>query len=602
MSEENIKDTDLNEQQDDTLPEQEPFIPPALMLLVAAFGGAVALYGAFTQGTSNILFWGGLGFALLALIAWVLLSPDEALNLLTGRWVRFGGAAVLVSAVVFFALMLVYKLPTFLRERNIVDLSLDLTKESEFTLTEQNRQVIAALGADPNVPPLTIQAFYGPNLANERDQHAILFNDMSAASGGKITFEFIDIDLRPDLALAYKNELDRDVTPGEIFVVPINTATGAPDFTQIESAGNANFFTQEQVATGILRAAIYGDFRAYFVSVEGGLRLNEMSILRRFLEDFGWTVQEVTFRQLLNPDPEDGPNLNDPEIDGRVLVIPGGTEPLGSAEMAFLQNYMDNGGSLVLFASVPSFANEPSLATDEVLSQYLFDNFGLFVTQELVLDYQQSASGNPEIRELVPYAASFAPGEYITGDLRSASPNNPAGGSDAMIFQLPFRIQIDDTPPANVRPVALVSSGPESYIRTLFDLGDGSTRPAVNDTLGPFPLVAASENTATGARVVIFGSDFVANDALIQQVSNVSNALVVLRSFEWTSRYNEQFGSIPPRASNDPAIFVLPDQLAQANFIALIGLPFGILIIGVIRWWLTRERGVQTAAPRQRAA
>jgi hypothetical protein len=118
--------------------------------------------------------------------------------------------------------------------------------------------------------------------------------------------------------------------------------------------------------------------------------------------------------------------------------------------------------------------------------------------------------------------------------------------------------------------------------------------------------VAASENSATGARVVIFGSDFVVNDQLIQQVSGISNALVVLRSLEWSSRYNEQFGSIPPRGTSDleRPIFLLPNQLAQANFIVLIAIPFGILIIGGIVWWNSRERGARTTerTSRRRAA
>lgn len=602
MSEENLKNE--TEALTDGLPEQEPFIPPGIMLLVAAGGAIVALYGLFTQGTGNILFWGGLGFTLLALIAWVLLSPEDALNLLAGRWVRFGGVAVVVAVVVFVAMIAIYRLPSFLRERNIASLSLDLTAQSAFSLTEQNRAVITALGADPNVPPLRIQAFYGPNLADQRDQHSVLFNDIQSASNGKITFEFIDIDLRPDLATVYRNELERDVQPGEIFVVPLG-ADGNPDFTQIEAAGSANLFTQEEVATGVLRAAVYGDFRAYFVSVEDGLSLNsDMTILRQFLEDFGWTVEEVEFLDLLNPG-EDGPNLNDPEADGTVLVIPGGSEPLGQTELTFVQNYLNGGGALVLMAGLPA-RGESTLATDQALSQYLFDNFGLFVTQELVLDRQQTASAAPQGRELLPFASTFASGQYITGDLRSADPNNPAAGGDVVIFQLPYRIQIDDTPPANVAPVALVQSGPDSYIRSIVDVAAGDTGAAVGDTLGPFPLVAASENTATGARVVIFGSDFVVNDQLIQQVSGISNSLVVLRSFEWSSRYNEQFGSIPPRGTSalDTPIFLLPNQLAQANFIVLIGIPFGILIIGGIVWWSSRERGSRTTErpSRRRAA
>ncbi len=549
----------------------EPIIPPSIMLLVALLGIAVALWAAFTQqGSNNIFFWGGLGFALLSLVAYVLLAPQQFTSFLTGRVVRFGGTSILVTVVFIVALTALY---VFVRER---DWSADLTAQSEFSLTEDNRRLVSALGADPNVPAIRIQAFYDATLVDLQDQHAVLFTDIQNTSGSKITYEFIDIDRNPQIATSYRSGSEQEITNGQIFALPL-TENGSLDYTRVELVGNSFTFSQEQVLGGVLRAATYGDYRAYLVGVDSAFMdfTTDLSTLETRLSDGGWEVTRTSFGELLSPESEI--TLNDPAADGEVLIIVGGALPLRDDEYDLLTNYLNSGGNLVIFAEL-STQGLPALALDLRWSEYLFTNFGMTVGEDVVLDRTQALR-----TELIPYADDFSDASYITTDLRS----NQA----QVYFQLPLQIRVRDTAPANVIVTPLVFSSDQSYLRTIQDINDGVTGGRPGDTLGPFTLAASAENTVTQARVVLVSSPSVPiNDLLVG--GRVGNQDLTLRSIEWAARFNERFGSLPPRASSglDVPLLISNTTVGSASFVALILLPFGILGIGAAVWANTRER------------
>ena len=70
------------------LSEQEPFIPPFYMLVLAAIGLVIAIVVAFTQPTFTVVGWGGLGLALVSIIVWGFMAPDQVRSLVTGRTAR----------------------------------------------------------------------------------------------------------------------------------------------------------------------------------------------------------------------------------------------------------------------------------------------------------------------------------------------------------------------------------------------------------------------------------------------------------------------------------------------------------------------------------
>lgn len=550
--------------------EQDPFIPPYYMLILGLIAFFIFVGVALTQPSLNVIGWGALGIAILSFVAWIFMAPDQAKALFTGRTARFGGTSILVTVVFLAALVAIYAV---VRDQ---DWRADLTQRDNFSLTEEGRQAIAALGADPSLPNVKILAFYGASQAGSRDRDTLLLEDYAKISGGKISYEFIDPDRNPALVTQY------DVRAGGLVVVKLNP-DGQPD---IENAEPVSFFNQDELTNAILRVSAAGDFRAYFLAVDDGLELTNMSVINDDLtQSLGWTTQEVSIFDLTGADSEI--NLDDPNVDGQVLVIPGGSSPLSDSELAFVTDYVNKGGDLVILAAVGTNPDEPTLANSENLSNYLYENFGVRFTNEVVLDANLSA-GSPQ----VPVAATFDPSNFITSRF--------ASDQFYVVFELPHPIEVSPSLPANVTITELLKSGDQSYAKTdIAAVLNNEITQADSDPKGPFVLGAAAENTQTGARVILFGSPTVFTDLAGQRIVN---NFIGEFSLVWATRFDEYFSTVnvlsAPKEQDTP-IFANDQVLRNINLLTIFVIPFGVLGIGFLVWWNNRERAPRNSAPNQ---
>ncbi len=236
--------------------EQEPLIPPRYLLILSALGFLVALIVKATQPEFGVVGYGGLAFGVLALLMWVLLAPDQARSVLTGRTARFGGTSLLVTVLLIAVLIGVYAV---VRNAN---LRADLTQTDKYSLTPESQQAIAALAAEPGTPNVKIVAFYGPSQAGSRDQDSLLFEDYKQTSNGKIDYEFVDPEQQPQTVSLY------GVTrAGQIAVVKLND-DGTPD---TQNAQIVNTFGQGDITNAILKVSSSGVFNAYFLTVQDGM-------------------------------------------------------------------------------------------------------------------------------------------------------------------------------------------------------------------------------------------------------------------------------------------------------------------------------------------
>lgn len=555
--------------------EQEPFIPPSYMLILAAIGFVVALVVALTQAGLTVVFWGSLGIGLLSLVVWAFMAPDQARAILTGRTARYGGTTIVVTLVFLIALIAIYSI---VKGRNI---RLDLTQRDDFSLNDQTRQTIAGLGVEPNVPNIKIYAFYGASQAGRRDQDTILFDDYAQTSQNKISYEFVDPDRNPVLAQQFKVE-----RPGQVVVVPLD-AQGQP---LADQAQLINLATQEQLSNTIMRVAASGDFRAYFVATEGGLELadtgdNGMSNLNDTLTTrLNWKTEEVNLIDLTAPNSTI--NLNDAAIDGQTLVIVGGIKPLPDDQVTFISNFLDNGGKLVMFAAPLNADGSPALATTESLNTYLYNAFGIRFSNSMVLDETQAFQ-----TPFNPVSGEFDSSNYITQPFA-----NTQGA--AMVFEQSRFIEVNPTLPANVTISELAKSADTSYAKSdpaILSGGEEAVAQAETDPKGPFVLAAAAENSQTGARVVVFGSQYIPTNFYAQlRGLNVFNLDVAFSSVVWVTKFNDFFSQIPQLTAaakpQDSPIFADEQTNRTINFTTLIILPFGVLIVGLLVWWNSREK------------
>ncbi len=285
--------------------EQEPLIPPRYLLILSALGFLVALIVKATQPEFGVVGYGGLAFGVLALLMWVLLAPDQARGVLTGRTARFGGTSLLVTVLLLAVLIGVYAV---VRNAN---LRVDLTQADNYSLTPESQQAIAALAAEPGTPKVKIVAFYGPSQASSRDQDSLLFEDYKQTSNGKIDYEFVDPEQQPQTVSQYGVS-----RAGQIAVVKLND-DGTPD---TQNAQIVNTFGQGDITNAILKVSSSGVFNAYFLTVNDGIG-DKMTVLKQNLTNrYGWHVQDVSLAQLTSPDGQF--NLDDPNVTGQVIIDP----------------------------------------------------------------------------------------------------------------------------------------------------------------------------------------------------------------------------------------------------------------------------------------
>ena len=126
-------------------------------------------------------------------------------------------------------------------------------------------------------------------------------------------------------------------------------------------------------------------------------------------------------------------------------------------------------------------------------------------------------------------------------------------------------------------------------------------RPGINHiALEAVLLTEADERCAPGEalsesnRFALFGSTSLVQDdyALLQQGS-VSNLSVAFNSFVWATNYNDFFQRttiVSDARPQDTPIFADAPTLRAINFVTIFLLPFGVLAIGILVWWNSRER------------
>ncbi|MCY4525796.1 MAG: hypothetical protein OXB89_04230, partial [Anaerolineaceae bacterium] len=465
----------------DKLSDDQPFLPPRSLLLLALAAGLAALL-AFAVNADAVVAWGALGIAVLALLGWAFTAPQQVRAVLTGRTLRFGGTSLLVTLVVLAALVAIY---TFVRQAN---LSVTLSESNEYALSSEGRAAIAAIGADPSLPQVHVTTFISATAAGIRDRLELLMAEYVSTSQGKVISEFVDLDRNP-----LRAEQMGAGNPNQQFVTRLD-AEGQPD---LEEGELLRFFSQDGLTNAILRNAVAGDFRTWFIEVEDGPAMNAsgpegLSTLSLGLEQqLDWTNREVPLLDFTRP--ASALRLNDPAIDGEIMIIAGGSRPLSEPELAVLTDYLAGGGKLILLAAPGLETGSAPLAADAALGDWLYQHFGLRFRNDMVLDRSQ-AFQNP----LYPVSTELDASHRIT---------QPYSRGFALVFEAPHSIEIAAAPPTSVTVTTLASSSADSYnMRDFSAVLEGNIEPEETSLTGPLVLAAAAENSETGARLVLFGS------------------------------------------------------------------------------------------------
>jgi hypothetical protein len=162
-------------------------------------------------------------------------------------------------------------------------------------------------------------------------------------------------------------------------------------------------------------------------------------------------------------------------------------------------------------------------------------------------------------------------------------------------------IEINSELPENVVVSPLVSTSAESFVRPEFPTSNELTveqllTPGENDAVGSVVVAAAAENTQTGARVVLFGSTSPMFNVWFDYTSQIANTSLLFQSLFWTVDYEDFANALASVQLNEnpseAPIAPTPQAVTTVNFVSIFALPFGLLAIGVLVWWLSNRRAV----------
>lgn len=543
-----------------------PLFPPSMLFgggLLALLVGVIVLLVLPGAGAAG---YGALAVGVLLLILTFVLAPQQAIAALTGRNLRFATVNILVTVLFVGFLGVAY---WFISAQ---DVRFDITQTDEFSLNEQAREAMAQIGADPTFPAIEIVGFTDSTQANQREQLEILLEDYASASDGKIAYRFVNPDRNPEQALSY------NVRAGDLIV----QRTDNTDPETIERLNGAAFgLDQNMLTNAVLAVGASGDFRAYFLSVADGTSITDTSAagasdLSGLLQNrFRWDVQEISLIELASP--QSDVTLNDPNADGEVMVVLGGSQELTTDDAALITEYLDAGGNLVMFAA-PDL-EQKALASTEALNAYFAENFGISYNSDIILDPTQ-AYQTPEW----PAVTDFTRNNFITQN------TNP---DDVLIMQYARSIAVSDAPPEGVSVYDLAQTSANSYTKTFADLLNEDFEQDEDDLVGPLSVLVAAENANTGARLVLVSSAGVTTNQFTGGLG-VANQQIAFNTLLWTTDFDNFVETIPQVnpfdfRPQDAPIQVDINKLNTINFVSLWLLPWGTLLIGVGVWALRND-------------
>ncbi|MEQ9355930.1 MAG: Gldg family protein [Coleofasciculus chthonoplastes F2-STO-03] len=532
---------------------------------------------------------------LLIIGLWLLLLDQIAPGFWGRRSTQVGTNAIIATLAMFVIIGLI----NFLGVRYGVQI--DLTENQLFTLSPQSQQVVRNL--DQSVK---VWVFESP--ANPADQELL---ENYRRYGSNLEFEFVDPQLQPEFAQKFNVNYI-----GEVYLEYGNQR----ELVQTISQGER--LSEVQLTNAIERITGDRTDKVYFLQGHGERPLEAsdeagLSQAVSALETKNFTVEPLNLaEQTAVPD------------DASLIVIAGPKRALFEPEVQALEDYLAQGGSLLVMIDPDT---NPGL-------EPLLSDWGVMLTNQIVID----ASGQGRLVGLGPATPLVTQyGDHpITQDFGTgfsiyplAQPvdtqpvegiqetplviTNPQSWAENTPEQQPleFNEQEGDRPGPLVLGVALSRQAESSTASPTLEPettetpdaegedtdepettetpdaeGEDTDEPEATETpeASPSPIQTdksqAKEDDAE-SRLIVYGNSNFATDSWFDQQLNPD---IFINSVSWLSKRDAQALSISPKEPEDRRINLTPVQSGILGWLALLIVPaFGFLTAGML-WWLRR--------------
>ena len=477
--------------------------------------------------------WGSLSVFVLGLALTAFLDPEGTRKFLMGRQVQYGSNAIVMLlaflGILFFINLLAYQNPK----------SWDLTENQKNTLAPETISLLQALPEQ-----VTVVAYFSPQTDSASARK--LLESFKQHGAEKFVYVFIDPIANP--VAAQQDGVDRDGT------------------VVFQMAGHKQPVTladEEGFDSAIVRLMNPEKTTVYFVTGHGEADIEQTddtsySMVKRSLESKNYTVKPLNVG-----------NAGKIPEDAKTIVVAGPKTPLTADEVQLLQEYLDNGGALIVMEdpeALTKFGDTP----DPLAA--LLASWGISFQNDILFD----PNANPP---LLVYADPLNFAQHpITQKLH---------GVNSRFFTT--QSLLIGTAPQGVTLTPLAQTYQEAWGETDVASIESNLQSfdPTKDLAGPLVLAAAAENPITKSRLVVFGDSEFAANALYQR----GNGDILINTIDWSTQ-QEKLISLTPK-NNTTRTYNPPGTLGVIGMVlaSLCLIPLLVVAGGVTAWVSRRKRG-----------
>lgn len=517
--------------------------------------------GSSVLGILGVFFlaFAGVAYALTLPPSWRAISPYIWMHLvlgavclvvyLTSSWNNLGaflgqrstkyGTNAFVYSVIFLTILAVVNYVAS-REHYRVD----VTENKVYSLAEQSESIAKKLDKD-----LEILAFF------ESGQNPKVENLLKsyAYASKRVKYTVIDPDRRPEVAQKYAIQQYNTIR-----LQYGNDSTTLSDTTE------------ESITNAIIKLAKGKKKIVYFTEGHGEPSIDNLEDslgygqLKTALENENYQVKKLLL-----------PSVGKVPEDCTLLIVAGPQRPLLENELKVLNDYIDNGGGLLLLL-------EPRRSPE--LKAFL-SNWGLDVGDNVVVDQVIRLFTGPTLG-IEPIVSEYSYTHPITQNFHQRT-----------IFALVRSVEAKNSLPSYVEATSVARTSDSSWAETdldgIFKRGEAKLDEK-KDKKGPISVAAAAtvdlakkKQGAKGkAKIVVYGSDQFPNNKYINSLFNKD---LFLNTTNWIVG-QEELISIRPRMVRASRAQFTSEQGNLIFYFSVLILPEALLIAGIAVWWGRRRK------------
>jgi len=506
----------------------------SLVIIFVMLGlSSVGIYQPADPESLNKAIWICSGLVVLGIALTVFLDPERTRIFLSGRQIKYGSNAILLlvsfSGILIFLNIIAFQNPV----------TWDLTENQKNTLSQETVNLLRAL------PDKVVARAYYSARTDPTTARKLLINYQEISSS-KFAYEFVDPETNP--IAAKQDGIDRDATI-------VLTMSGLKELV--------TYPDEKELDIALMRLINPTKRQVYFLTGHGEADIdqtdeNSYSLIKSALETRNYLVSSLNL----------GSKSRVPD-DAKVIIVPGPQTPLQIDEVKSLEEYLNQGGSMIIMEDPRALTKFGEKADPLAL---LIEKWGITFQNDIIYD----PNANPP---LLVYSDPLNYGQHpITEKMR---------GINSRFFTSQSLSISEAKNETIITPIAQTYS--EAWGETDTNSIESSqvSFDKSKDIPGPLILAVTAENPTTKGRLVIFGdSEFAANG-----LYKLGNGEILINSIDWAT-IQEDILNLSPKKSitrtyNAPGSV----GLISTILLSLCVIPLLIITGGITTWYSRRKKG-----------